>query len=441
MSYEQAVAYLDALGVDAMKSMAPSLHRMEALVDALGNPQAQFPSIHITGTNGKTSVARITTSILAETGLRVGTFTSPHLHSVRERITHNAELIAEDEFATTFAHIQPFLHEVERKLGESLTYFEILVGMFLIWATDAPIDVGVLEVGLGGLWDATNVVDGSSAVVTNVALDHTAMLGPDRLAIAKEKVGIIKEGATVVTGERSPDVLEIISEASEAVQGSLASIDRDFGVTENRLAVGGRLLSIRTRSRDYEELFLPLHGSHQGQNAAVALEAVTSFLPQESLDDELVAQALSRARVPGRMEMIGGVMVDVAHNPTGMSAFVSAVKEEFVPEDSVFVVGFLSDKDYVGMLQEIARTPCTRLFATKPDSPRAIDPTELTKIAEELGMHSSVHDSVADAVQSAIDESGGRLVCVSGSHYVVGEARAYLLASPDPRLKGQTGDA
>jgi dihydrofolate synthase / folylpolyglutamate synthase len=441
VTYQEAVASLDALGVDAMKSMAPSLHRMEALVDALGNPQAQFPSIHITGTNGKTSVARIATAILQETGLSVGTFTSPHLHTVRERIAVSGKPISEDVFSDTFDHIQPFIQNVEQRLGESLTYFEILVGMFLLWATDAPIDVGVIEVGLGGLWDATNVVDGSVAVLTNVALDHTPMLGPDRLAIAKEKVGIIKDGSTVVTGERAPDVLEVITEAAEAAGASLASIDRDFAVTDSRIAVGGRLLSIRTRARDYDQLFLPLHGSHQGQNAAVALEAVTSFLPEESLDDDLVAQAFSHARVAGRMELINEVILDVAHNPTGMSAFVSAIKEEFAPEDAIFVAGFLSDKDYNGMLQEIARTPCSRLFATRPDSPRAVNPRALQKIAHDLGMQCSVEATVADAVEAAIDEADERLVCVSGSHYVVGEARAYLLASLDPSAKGRTSNA
>jgi dihydrofolate synthase/folylpolyglutamate synthase len=441
VSYERAVAHLDALGIDAMKSMAPSLHRMQALVDALGTPQTQFPSIHITGTNGKTSVARVATAVLQETGLSVGTFTSPHLHTVRERIAHNGQAISEDAFSDTFDYIKPFVHEVERRLGESLTYFEILVGMFLLWATDAPIDVAVVEVGLGGLWDATNVVDGSVAVLTNVALDHTPMLGPDRLAIAKEKVGIIKDGSTVVTGERSPDVLDVITEAADAAHASLAAIDRDFEVADSRLAVGGRQLSIRTRARDYDQLFLPLHGSHQGHNAAVALEAVTSFLPEESLDDELVAQAFSRARVPGRMELIEGVMLDVAHNPTGMSAFVSAINEELAAEDVIFVAGFLSDKDYNGMLQEIARTPCHRLFATKPNSPRAVDPREIRTIAEDLGMHCSVGERVAESVKAAVDEADDRLVCVSGSHYVVGEARAYLLASAGPTAKGRTGNA
>jgi dihydrofolate synthase/folylpolyglutamate synthase len=313
--------------------------------------------------------------------------------------------------------------------------------MFLLWATDAPLDVGVVEVGLGGLWDATNVVDGSVAVLTNVALDHTSMLGPDRLAIAKEKVGIIKDGATVVTGERSPDVLDVITEAADAAQAAVATIDRDFGVTDSRLAVGGRQLSIRTRARGYDELFLPLRGAHQGHNAAVALEAVTSFLPAESLDDDLVAQAFSRARVPGRMELIRDVLLDVAHNPTGMSAFVTAINEELAAEDVIFVAGFLSDKDYNGMLQEIARTPCHRLFATKPDSPRAVNPRILQTIAEDLGIHCSIEPTVAEAVEAAIDEADARLVCVSGSHYVVGEARAYLLASGDSTVKGRAGSA
>jgi dihydrofolate synthase/folylpolyglutamate synthase len=299
--------------------------------------------------------------------------------------------------------------------------------MFFLWAADQPVDVAVVEVGLGGRWDATNVMDGDIAVITNVDLDHTSMLGGDRLTIAKEKVGIIKDGSIVVTGERSPDVLQVIAEAADAAKAPFAAIDREYGLLENRIAVDGRLISVRTRARDYEEVFLPLHGPHQGTNAAVALEAVTSFFSEESLDDEVVAAGLANTGVPGRMEHINGVLFDVAHNPSGMSAFVSGIREEFAPDEAIFVVGFLADKDYVGMLQEIARTPCERMIATSPSTERAVAPREVQEIAEDLGIHCSIEETIGEAVTAAVAEAAGRLVCVSGSHYVVGEAREYWL--------------
>lgn len=427
MSYTEAVAHLDALGVDAMKSMSPSLDRMKALCEAMGNPQHQFPSIHITGTNGKTSVARIVTSLLQELGLTVGTFTSPHLQTVRERIALGVEPITEAIFGDAFEHLKPFLDHVENQLGEPLTYFEVLAGTFFLWASDQPVDVAVVEVGLGGSWDATNVMDGSIAVLTNVDLDHMSMLGEDRLTIAKEKVGIIKDGSIVVTGERSIDVLQAIAEAADAAKAPLSVLDRDFGLIENRVAVDGRLISVRTNARDYDDVFLPLHGAHQGFNAAVALEAVTSFLPEESLEDEVVSAGLANARVPGRMERIKRVLFDVAHNPSGMSAFVTSIQEDLAPDEAIFVAGFLSDKDYAGMLREIARTPCHRLIATRPKTPRAVDPKDVQTFAQEFGIECSIEESVGGALEAAVAEAGKRLVCVSGSHYVVGEAREYWL--------------
>lgn len=437
VSYEEATAYLEALGIDAMKTLAPSLHRIEGLCELLGHPEAQFPALHITGTNGKSSVARITTALLKETGLRVGTFTSPHLETVRERICLDGDPIPEVEFADVFAHLKPYLDEGERKAGERASYFETLVAMFLLWAADAPIDVAVVEVGLGGRWDATNVVRSPVSMITNVSLDHTAMLGKDRMTIAKEKAGIIKDGSTVVTGERAPDVLSVIGAEAEAAKAELVIVDRDFGVTENSLAVDGRYLSVRTRARDYDELFIPLHGAHQAANAAVALEAVTSFFPEETLEDDVIDAALRSVVVPGRMETIRQVILDVAHNPSGMSALVSSLAESFAPEQATFVVGFLDDKDYRGMLTELTRLPA-RIFATRANSERAVPPNEIASVAEELGMHCTIEEAPTDAIEAAIDEADETLVCVTGSHYVVGEIRGYLL-SPDRPNQWRTG--
>ncbi len=427
MGYDEAVSYLDSLGIDAMKSVKPSLHRMEALCEAMDHPERRFPSLHITGTNGKTSTARIATSLLEEIGLSVGTYTSPHLQTVRERISHSGHPLDEAAFGDAFDHFWPYLQEVEARLGEKATYFEVLTAMFFLWAADAPVDVAVVEVGLGGRWDATNVVHAPIAAITNVALDHTQLLGEDRLTIAREKAGIIKKGAMVITAERAPDVLAVITEAVEGVGGTLVAIDKDFVVTENKLAVDGRFLSVKTRARDYDGVFVPLHGAHQGRNTAVALELVTSFLPEESLDDEVVSQGLAHTDVPGRLERIHNVILDVAHNPTGMSALVGSLEEEFAPDEAVFVMGALSGHDYRGMVTELSRIPC-RIFVCRPKNVRATDPKTIALAAEEFGINATVEEDVVDAIAAATS-LGETLVCVTGSHYVVGEARDYLLRS------------
>ncbi len=428
MSFAAASEYLDSLGIDAMKSLAPSLDRIEALLELLGHPEQQLQALHITGTNGKSSVARIATALMVESGLTVGTFTSPHLQTVRERIAFGGEPISENEFGAVFAHIRPFLTEVERTTGEKPSYFETLVGMFFLWAADRPVDVCVVEVGLGGRWDATNVVRSPVVVITNVSLDHTAMLGKDRLTIAKEKAGIIKDGATAVTGERSPDVQQVIGEEADGAKAEVVTIDRDFGVIEDRLAVDGRFLSIRTRAREYEEMFLPLQGMHQATNAAVALEAVTSFFPEETIEDDIVMNGLARVSAPGRMERIAGVMLDVAHNPSAMAALISSIQETYAPDRAVFVVGFLDDKDYRGMLLELARLQCD-LVAVRAPSPRSVEPTAIATAAAELDVHCTVEPDIATAVAGVVGDVEETFVCVTGSHYVVGEARDFLLRS------------
>jgi dihydrofolate synthase/folylpolyglutamate synthase len=435
MGFEEAEAYLEALGVDAMKRMAPSLHRIEALCASLDHPERRLQAIHVTGTNGKTSTARIATALLGATGLKVGTYTSPHLESVRERIALAGEPISTDGFGEAFDHLRPYLTHVEDSLGERLSYFEVLTGLFFLWAAETPVDVAVVEVGLGGRWDATNVMDGPVAVVTNVGLDHTALLGEDRATIAREKVGIIKNGAVVVTGERTPDILRIIGEAARARQAVVSELGADFDVLDNRVAFGGRYLAIEASGSTYDELFLPLHGSHQGVNAAIALEAVSRFLPAQQLGREVVLEGLAAVTAPGRLETFRAegappVVLDVAHNPDGMSAFVASLVEAFAFERAVVVLGVLADKDYAGMLAELARIPCT-LVVTEPRSARAVPAPELRAAAADFGLDAEVVDDVADAVKVATESaSAADIVLVTGSHYVVGEARP-LFTAPD----------
>lgn len=434
MGYTDAVRHLDALGIDAMKRLGPRTQRIEALCELLDHPERQVPAIHITGTNGKTSVARIASSVLTSSGLSVATYTSPHLQDVRERLTLAGEPITEDAFGDVFDHIQPYIAKVEADLGERITYFETLTAMFFLWAAETPVDALVVEVGLGGRWDATNVLPSSVPVITQIGLDHTAMLGSDRPTIAREKAGIVKPNSTVITGERSPDVLAVIREESAAADSEVAVIGRDFDVVENRVAFGGRYLSVRTSKSTYEGMFVPLHGAHQGVNAALALEAVVRFIPARELSAEVVSEGLVSTSVPGRIETIRTdvplpVILDVAHNPDGMSALITSLTEAFAFDRVVFVVGILEDKDHIGMLTEIQRVPSV-LLATEPEFARARPLAELIDAASALGIEARGVPTVAGAINAALENTReGDLVCITGSHYVVGEARTFLLPS------------
>lgn len=434
MTFEEAEAHLDSLGIDAMRSLAPSLRRIEAICDALDHPERSIPAIHVTGTNGKTSTARVAASLLTATGLSVGTYTSPHLETIRERIARDGEPISQAEFGDVFDHLKPYVEVVEKQLDERLSYFETLTAMFFLWAAEAPVEAIVVEVGLGGRWDATNVVPGRVAVITNVGLDHTGLLGMERTTIAKEKAGIIKPGTDVVTAELDRAVFSVIEQEATANGAVVGRLGHEFRVTDNRTAFGGRYLSVSTSAREYEALFLPLHGSHQGVNAATALEAVVRFVPEGSLGDDVVAEGIGAARAPGRLEVLrsdesGGptVVLDVAHNPDGMAALVSSLLEEFAFDRTIFVIGILQDKDYRGMLAQLARVPNT-IIATEAKSMRSVPPSELGAACHDAGLECDVIGDATAAVSTAIQTADpGDLVCVTGSHYVVGEVRGFLL--------------
>lgn len=435
MGYQEAVAHLDALGVDAMKGLAPSLHRIEALMEVLDHPERSIPAIHITGTNGKTSCARIATSVLAAAGFSVGTYTSPHLQTVRERIAFNGEPLSENAFGAIFDHLLPYVQVVEAQLDEKLSYFELLTGMFFLWAAEQAVQALVVEVGLGGRWDATNVVPAAVSVVTNVGLDHAGLLGMERETIAKEKAGIAKPDGVLVTAERLPSVQAVIAAEAEAVGAELSVIDRDFAMVENNIAVGGRSISLRTSRAQYEDVFLPLHGSHQGINALLATEAATRFLGGGPLLEDVIAEGFATTSVVGRLESIrreyaAPVVLDVAHNPEGMSALVQSILEGFAFDHVTVVLGILADKDHVGMLTELTRLPCS-VITTEARSVRSVDARELADAAVQLGLDAEPADSVKDALQRATSAaSDTELICVTGSHYVVGEARTELLGNP-----------
>jgi dihydrofolate synthase / folylpolyglutamate synthase len=437
MGFPEARNHLDALGIDAMKSLEPSLHRIEALCEALDHPQRSAPAIHITGTNGKSSVARMATALLDTAGLNVGTFTSPHLVSVTERIALGGTPISEDEFGDVFDSIKPYIDVVERDLAERLSYFETLVGMFFLWCADAPVDAMVVEVGLGGRWDATNVVGSPVSVITSIGLDHTAMLGEAKEKIAAEKSGIIKPASVLVTGERFPNILAVLTSEAERVGAESSIMGRDFEIVDDRLALGGRYLDLRSSRAGYEEIYLPVHGHHQAINGAMALEAVTRFIPAQELGDELVRDGFASLVLPGRVEIVQAasenspaVVMDVAHNPDGISALVDSLLETFAFEQATVVIGVLNDKDLVGMLTELARMPC-RLIVTRASTQRAIPPRELHARAQEIGLEAEIVSDSRTALDVAVREtSASDLVCVTGSHYVVGETRSSLAGTP-----------
>jgi len=407
------------------------LSRMEALVELLGSPQLQYPAIHITGTNGKTSVARMVTALLVADGLSVGTDTSPYLERFNERVSWNGEPIPDADLDRILGQ----LAALEGLLDEQPSYFELIHGVALTWFADVAVDVAVIEVGLGGLWDATNVVHGQVAVVTNVALDHVEYLGHTRAEIATEKAGIVEPGATLVLGETDPDLVPIFLAPGP---GEVLLRGRDFLVASNRPAVGGRVLDLVTPRGTRHDVFLPLHGAHQGDNAAVALATTEAFLGR-ALGDDVVTEGFASVTTPGRLEIVGReplVVIDGTKNVAGAHAVQAALDDEFpTPRDGdvtrTWVVGILQQKDAREMLDALGVRAGDRVVATRPEITRAREPREVADAAVALGVapdQVDVVDAVADAVQHAIDTSGPRdQVVVAGSLYVAGPARTALV--------------
>jgi dihydrofolate synthase/folylpolyglutamate synthase len=441
MDASQARAWLDShvnlermagVASGSKRRMAPEpLARMAALVELLGSPQLQYPAIHVTGTNGKTTVARAITALLVADGLSVGTDTSPYLERFNERMSWNGEPIPDDELDRLLVHIA----DLEDLLADRPSYFEIVHGAALEWFADVAVDVAVIEVGLGGQWDATNVVDGVVAVVTNVELDHVEYLGHSRADIAAEKAGIVKPGATLVLGETDPALIPVFTGAGPE---RVVLRDRDFGVRANRLAVGGRVVDAFTPFGEHPGVFVPLHGAHQGDNAAIALTAVEAFLGR-ALDTAVVAEAFATVTSPGRLEVVGHeplVVIDGTKNVAGAQAVRAALDEAFpAPSDAgavrTWVVGILRQKDPFEMLDALGVREGDRVVATRPDIPRARDPYEVADAARELGVEPDrieTIDDVRDAVRHAIGTSDvGDQVIVAGSLYVAGPARGVLV--------------
>ena len=432
-TYEEARAGLDAhVNLEAIakgETAAPTLERMQRLVELMADPQHQYPVLHLTGTNGKTSTARILTRLLEAMGLTVGSYTSPHLERINERLQRNGEPISDGAFAEVVGAIldlEPLLGLGE---GTRLTHFEILTGAAYRWFADIAVDAAVVEVGMGGRWDTTNVADGQVAVVTNVGIDHVEYLGPTREGIAKEKAGIVKPGSTLVLGETDEALAPIFLEAGAA---AVLRREVDFGCIQNRTAHGGRLLDLRTPGATYEDVYLSLHGLHQGDNAACALAAAEAFFGSP-LPEEAVSEALADVYSPGRLEVARRqplCLLDGAHNPHGMAALGLALAEEFsAAERRIVVLGCMRTHDPTELLTALGADSIDTVVACSPDWPRALEAEAVAQAARDLGIETIVSPGVPEAVATALARAGRKdMVLVTGSLYVVGAARVALRA-------------
>lgn len=419
----------------------PRLAPTRRVTELLGDPQQTFPIIHVTGTNGKTSTSRITESILRAYGLRTGLMTSPHLVRVNERIVIDGLPISNRALAENWADIRPYLDMVDAELvaksEEPLTYFEALTVLAFAAFADAPVDVAVIEVGMGGEWDSTNVGDGQVAVFAPIALDHTQRLGDTVAAIARTKAGIIKPAASVVSAVQQPDALVELERAVELTESTLAVEGDAFGLESSAVAVGGQVITVRGLAATYRDLFVPLFGDHQGHNAALAIAAVESFLGAgtQPLVGDVLAEGLATASSPGRLQVVGidpTVIVDAAHNPHGAVALASALGSYFTFDEVVVVLGVLQDKDAASIVSALAPV-AARFAVTQSSSERAIAYDELAELVRDHADPDTVTQfetlalAAADARAWAA-QSERRAVLITGSITLVGEAIALATA-------------
>ncbi|MET7865624.1 bifunctional folylpolyglutamate synthase/dihydrofolate synthase [Micromonospora taraxaci] len=421
--------------------MVFELDRIESLLDLLGSPQRAYPAIHLTGTNGKTSTARMIDSLLRAFGLHTGRYTSPHLDTVRERISLDGEPVSEERFASIYREIKPLAELVDARSDEPLTYFDMTTALAFATFADAPVDIAVVEVGLGGAEDATNVIQAGVCVITPIGLDHTEWLGDTLQDIALAKAGIIHPGATVIAAAQEEEAARPLLDRCAEVGATIAREGGEFGVLSRAVAVGGQVLSIQGLGGVYDDVFVPLHGAHQAQNAAVALAAVEAFLgagARRQLDIEAVREGFASASSPGRLERVRSaptVLLDGAHNPHGMAATVNALQEEFAFSKLVAVVGVLADKDAEALL-ELLEPVADLVVVTRNSSPRAMPVAELAALAAEVFGEERVEsaEEIPDAIELAValaeedvpGELSGVGVLVTGSVVTVADARRLL---------------
>ena len=413
--------------------IAPTLDRISALVDILGSPQLSYPTIHVGGTNGKTTTSRMIDSLLFEMGLRTGRFTSPHLESYLERISINGQPIDAKELIFSFNDISPYLDLMDSKFDNPISFFEAITALAFAAFAEHPIDVGVIEVGMGGQWDATNVVAADVSVITPIGLDHMEYLGSTITEIAATKAGIIKEQGFIVLAQQTPEAaVELLRRAAE-VGADVAREGLEYSIDSRAIAVGGQLISITGLRGHYDDIFLPLHGKHQASNAAAALIAVEAFFGEQDLDIDAVRAGFANVTSPGRCEVIHRdptIILDAAHNPHGAKAIAETMQSEFTFDEVTGIVALMADKDALGILQ--ALEPVMNLvIVTTNSSERSMKVSDLSKLATQVfgadrvfvedTLQAAIDRAVKDAVRPLSDES--LAILITGSVVTVGEAR------------------
>ena len=441
--------------------LEPSTARIAALMELLGSPQRAYPSIHVAGTNGKTSVARIVDALMTALHRRTGRTTSPHLQSAVERISIDGKPITPAQYVDTYREIEPFVELVDKQSeeagGPKMSKFEVVTAMAFAAFADAPIDVAIVEVGMGGRWDATNVVDASVAVITPIGIDHTEYLGDTIAEIAGEKAGIIVKNtdelygtdAVVVIGKQVPEAMDVVLAQVIRADAAVAREDSEFAVLGRQVAIGGQLLTLQGLGGVYPEMFLPLHGEHQAHNAVLALAAVEAFFgagAERQLDVDAVREGFAAAASPGRLERMRSaptVFVDAAHNPAGAAALATALADEFDFRQLVGVVSVMGDKDVDGILAAL-EPAFDQIVVTHNGSPRALDVEGLAMRAEERfgpdrvivapTLPDAIETATALAEQAGNDGSyegfSGTGIVITGSVVTAGAARTLFGRDP-----------
>ena len=416
--------------------IAPSIERIAALVDILGSPQLTYPTIHVGGTNGKTTTTRMIDALLFAHGLRTGRFTSPHLETYLERIAINGQSIDPKELIFSYNDIAAYLDLMDEKFEHPISFFEAITALAFVAFAEHPIDVGVIEVGMGGQWDATNVVDADVSVIMPIGFDHMEYLGNTLHEIATTKAGIIKENGFIVLAQQEPEAAkELIRKAAE-VGADVVREGIEFSVTSRAIAVGGQLLTIQGVNEKYEEIFLPLHGRHQASNAAAALVAVEAFFGDQPLDIEAVRSGFASVVSPGRCEVVHRdptIILDAAHNPHGAKALAETLRNEFNFDEIIAVVGVFGDKDATGIFKELEPI-VDHVIVTQSSSERAMPSSEVEKIASTIfgvdrvfevqDLFQAIDKAISDSVRPLSEATVG--IVITGSVVTVGQARTYL---------------
>ena len=416
--------------------IAPTLERIAALVDVLGSPQLTYPTIHVGGTNGKTTTARMIDSLLFEMGLRTGRFTSPHLESYLERISINGQPIDPKAMIFSYNDIAAYLEFMDTKFDTPISFFEAMTALAFAAFAEHPIDVGVIEVGMGGELDATNVVSADVSVIMPVDLDHTEYLGTTIAEIAKTKAGIIKEGGFVVLAQQKPEAAVELLKQAALVGADIAREGLEYVIESRTLAVGGQLLTIKTPKDTYEDIFLPLHGKHQASNAAAALVAVEAFFGEQELDYEAVLAGFANVQSPGRCEVLHRdptIIIDAAHNPHGAKALTETIQSEFTFDEVIGVFAAMGDKDVQGALVELEKV-MDSIIVTQNSSSRSMAVSDVEALASKIfgadrvfsaeSLELAIEKAMKDSIRPLSEETIG--ILITGSVVTVGEARTIV---------------